>query len=215
MDITAPGINSYIENHTSEPSSLLQKIERDTNLRSIYPRMLSGKIQGRFISMVSKMIRPTTILEIGTFTGYSAICLAEGLQKDGHLHTIEINEELKQQNDIYFAEAGIKDKVTTYFGNAVDIIPQLDIQFDLIFIDADKLNYCNYFELSMNVLKTGGFILADNVLWSGKVLVKDSHKSDKDTEAVLAFNDMVQKDKRVENVIASIRDGITLIQKIC
>jgi predicted O-methyltransferase YrrM len=177
--------------------------------------MLSGKLQGRFISMISRMISPKSILEIGTFTGYSAICLAEGLQKDGQLHTIEINEELKQQNELYFSEAGISDRITTHFGNALDIIPQLDILFDLIFMDADKANYCNYFELSMKVLKTGGFILADNVLWSGKVLIKDPNKLDKDTEAVIAFNEMVQKDDRVENVMIPIRDGITLIQKIC
>jgi predicted O-methyltransferase YrrM len=215
MEITDPRISKYIEEHSSEPNNLLQKIERDTYLRSVYPRMLSGKTQGRFISMVSRMIRPKYVLEIGTFTGYSAICLAEGLQKNGQLHTIEINEELGVHNDGYFKEAGLQDKIITWFGNALDIIPQLGIEFDLIFIDADKINYCKYFELSMEVLKTGGFILADNVLWSGKVLNRDAHKTDKDTEAVMAFNELVQRDARVENVIVPLRDGMTLIQKIC
>lgn len=215
MEITDPRISKYIEEHSSEPNNFLQKIERETYLRSVYPRMLSGKTQGRFISMVSRMIRPKYVLEIGTFTGYSAICLAEGLQKNGQLHTIEINEELGVQNDGYFKEAGLQDKIITWFGNALDIIPQLGIEFDLIFIDADKINYCKYFELSMEVLKTGGFILADNVLWSGKVLNRDAHKTDKDTEAVMAFNELVQRDARVENVIVPLRDGMTLIQKIC
>ncbi len=215
MEITDSRISKYIEEHSSEPNNLLQKIERDTYLRSVYPRMLSGKTQGRFISMVSRMIRPKYILEIGTFTGYSAICLAEGLQINGQLHTIEINEEHRTQNDSYFAEAGLQDRIITWFGNALEIIPQLGIEFDLIFIDADKINYCKYYEMSMEVLKTGGFILADNVLWSGKVLARETQNTDKDTEAVRSFNDMVQQDKRVENVIVPLRDGMTLIQKIC
>jgi caffeoyl-CoA O-methyltransferase len=215
MEITDSRISKYIEEHSSEPNSILQKIERETYLRSVYPRMLSGKTQGRFISMVSRMIRPKNILEIGTFTGYSAICLAEGLQINGQLHTIEINEEHRTQNDSYFAEAGLQDRIITLFGNALEIIPQLGIEFDLIFIDADKINYCKYYEMSMEVLKTGGFILADNVLWSGKVLAREAQNTDKDTEAVRSFNDMVQQDKRVENVIVPLRDGMTLIQKIC
>lgn len=208
-------INKYIENHSSPAGSILERIERDTFIRSIYPRMLSGHLQGRFISMISKMIRPKFILEVGTFTGYSAICLSEGLMTNGQIHTIEISEELKTQNQKYFEEAGIAEKVTTYFGNALKIIPQLGIQFDLIFIDADKINYPIYYELCMQKLKAGGFILADNVLWSGKVLDENKDRLDKDTLAVIEFNKMVQNDPCTENVMIPIRDGMTLIQKIC
>lgn len=215
MSIVESGIDNYLENHVSRASDILNKIERETYLKSIYPRMLSGNVQGKFISMLSKMIRPENILEIGTFTGYSAICLAEGLTENGQLHTIEINEELKDQNQKHFDEAGLSDKITSYFGNALDIIPQIGIQFDLIFIDADKLNYCKYFDLTFEKLKTGGFILADNVLWSGKVLAENSKKADKDTVAIKKFNDKVQLDNRVENVMIPLRDGMTLIQKIC
>jgi predicted O-methyltransferase YrrM len=215
MSIVDSGIDEYIEKHTSKANKLLSKIERDTYLKSIYPRMLSGNVQGKFLSMVSKMIRPKHILEIGTFTGYSAVCLSEGLSKDGQLHTIEINEELKDQHQTYFEEAGIFHKITTYYGNALDVIPKLGIQFDLVFIDADKVNYCKYYDLSMAKLKMGGFILADNVLWSGKVLSENSSKTDKDTLAVKAFNEKVQNDTRVENVMIPLRDGLSLIQKIC
>lgn len=215
MQITDAGIEKYIQNHTSPASRILNKVERETYIKSIYPRMISGKIQGKFLQMISNMIKPTHILEIGTFTGYSAICLSEGLSKHGQLHTIEINEELKTQNELIFKEAGISDKVITYYGNALDIIPQIGIQFDLVFIDADKSNYCNYYELSMSNLKPGGFILADNVLWSGKVLMNNAEKIDKDTQAVIDFNEIVQLDKRVENVMIPMRDGLTLIQKKC
>ena len=215
MSIVNAGIDKYIEKHTSQAHSILNTIERETYLKSIYPRMISGKVQGRFIAMISKMIRPEYILEIGTFTGYSAICLAEGLSENGHLHTIEINKELKEQNQNYFDKARIKNKITTHFGNALDIIPQLGIQFDLIFIDADKVNYGRYYDLSMGKLKMGGFILVDNVLWSGKVLAEISGNTDKDMLAIKEFNEKVQQDKRVENVMIPLRDGISLIQKIC
>jgi len=216
MLITDAGIEKYIDVHTSIASEILNKIERETYLKSIYPRMLSGKVQGKFLSFISKMIKPQNILEIGTFTGYSAICLSEGLSEEGELHTIEINEELKAQNRKYFKEAKIEHKVFPHFGNAINIIPKLGIRFDLIFIDADKINYCKYFKLAMENLNIGGFILADNVLWSGKVLSeKNSQKADKDTEALKKFNNMVQEDDRVENVMIPLRDGMTLIQKIC
>lgn len=214
MIITEAEIEKYVDNHTSKASSILNKIDRETCLRSVYPRMLSGHVQGRFISMISKMIQPDYILEIGTFTGYSAICLAEGLNKNGQLHTIEINEELKDQNQEYFQEAKANKLITTHFGNALDIIPQLGIQFDLIFIDADKINYSNYYELSLEKLRPGGFILVDNVLWSGKVLSEDLKSSDKDTLAVKEFNTLVQLDQRIENVMVPLRDGMSLIQKI-
>ncbi len=215
MLIVDPKIEKYVEAHTSKGNKILDKIERNTYLKSIYPRMISGNVQGRFIAMVSKMIRPKYVLEIGTFTGYSAVCLTEGLQDDGQLHTIDINEELKDQNLKYFDEAGVSNKISSYFGNALDIIPKMDIEFDLIFIDADKISYCNYFDLAMNNLKIGGFILADNVLWSGKVIENNSGKKDKDTLAVKKFNEKVQKDKRVENVMIPLRDGLSLIQRVC
>ena len=216
MQIVDAGIEKYIEQHTSSASSILEKIDRETNLRSIYPRMLSGKVQGKFLTMVSRMINPKYILEIGTFTGYSAICLAEGLAENGELHTLEINEELENTNSDYFKEAKLKSKIITYYGNALDILPQLDIKFDLVFIDADKINYVNYFELCMQKLRIGGFILADNVLWSGKVLLNnDSNKVDKDADAIRKFNKLIQQDKRVENVMIPLRDGMTLIYKKC
>jgi caffeoyl-CoA O-methyltransferase len=215
MSLIPSELSKYIENHTSPGGNVLDKIERETYLKSIYPRMLSGNMQGRFLSMISKMIRPDFILEIGTFTGYSAICLCEGLSLTGKLHTIEINEELKRQNAKSFAEAGLSDKIVTHYGPATEIIPKLGIMFDLIFIDADKINYSNYYNLSMSILRKDGFILADNVLWSGKVIQKNSAKIDKDAEAVNKFNDLVQHDKRVENVMIPLRDGMSLIQKIC
>lgn len=214
MIITDSEIEKYVEKHTTEASTILNKIDRETYLRSVYPRMLSGHVQGRFISMISKMIQPDYILEIGTFTGYSAICMVEGLKKNGQLHTIEINEELKDQNLEYFKEAKANKLITTHFGSALDIIPQLGIQFDLIFIDADKINYSKYYELSMRKLRPGGFILVDNVLWSGKVLSDDLKSSDKDTLAVKEFNNLIQQDHRTENVMMPLRDGMTLIQKI-
>ncbi len=215
MSITSEDINAYLEQHTSEPNAVLNEIERETHLKSMYPRMLSGKIQGRFLSMVSRMICPKQILEIGTFTGYSAICLAEGLSNEGHLHSIEINEELKEMHDRFFEAAGITQKTTVHYGKAMDILPFSDIKFDLIFIDADKINYCNYFDVCIDLLQNGGFILVDNVLWSGKVLSENSSKKDKDTDALKNFNDKIQKDSRVENVMIPLRDGMTLIQKIC
>lgn len=215
MSIVEPGIDLYLEKHASKASDVLNNIERDTYLKSIYPRMISGNVQGKFIAMISKMIRPENILEIGTFTGYSAICLAEGLSGNGHLHTIEINEELKEQNQKHFDAAGLKDKITPHFGNALDVIPKLGIQFDLIFIDADKINYGKYFDLTMRKLKIGGFMMADNVLWSGKVIAEATGKTDKDTLAMKEFNDKVQQDIRVENVMIPLRDGITLMQKVC
>ena len=213
MQITDARIEAYIEKHTSAASRILDKVERETYVKSIYPRMISGKVQGKFLQIIAQMIQPTNILEIGTFTGYSAICLAEGLSKGGQLHTIEINEELKTQNELIFKEAGLANKITAYYGNALDIIPHIGIQFDLVFIDADKINYCNYYELSMNKLRSGGFILADNVLWSGKVLMNGSDKIDKDTQAVIDFNEVVQLDDRIDNVMIPLRDGLTLIRK--
>jgi len=215
MEIVDKQIERYIDQFTTEPDELLQKIDRETQIRSVYPRMLSGKVQGRFLAMISRMLRPKFVLEIGTFTGYSALCLAEGLAEDGHIDTIEINEELAEMNKLNFANAGLSDKITPHIGNAVEIIPTFGKMFDLIFIDADKINYPVYFELGMKVLKIGGFIIADNVLWSGKVLDSQNKNLDKDAEAVKIFNKLVNDDERVENVMIPLRDGMTIIQKIC
>ncbi len=215
MSIVSEDINAYLMQHTSEPNAVLNEIERETNLKSMYPRMLSGKIQGRFLSMVSRMICPKSILEIGTFTGYSAVCLAEGLAKGGQIHSIEINEELREMHERYFEAAGVNSKVMVHYGNAMDILPISGIKFDLVFIDADKVNYSNYFDVCIDLLHSGGFIIVENVLWSGKVLTGYSGKKDKDTDALKKFNDKIQKDSRVENVMIPLRDGMTLIQKIC
>lgn len=213
MDIVNPEIEKYIDSHTSEESELLSQLNRQTHLHELMPRMLSGHVQGRFLSLISKMVSPKYILEIGTFTGYSAICLAEGLQNDGELHTIDINEELKNKNSLWFKKAGYEGKIIQHIGNALEIIPVLNYDFDIVFIDADKSNYANYYNLVIDRLKSGAVILADNVLWSGKVLDNQPEKTDKDTEALKEFNKLVQEDARVENVMVSIRDGILLIRK--
>lgn len=214
MEIINPDIEKYIDEHTTSESPVLQKINRETHLYELMPRMLSGHVQGRFLSMISKMISPGYILEIGTYTGYSALCLAEGLTKKGQLHTIDINEELKEKNRRSFNDAGYGDQIIQHIGNALEIIPKLDFPFDLVFIDADKGNYLKYYQLVLESLRPGALILADNVLWSGKVLNENGEKIDKDTQAIIDFNEYVQQDKRVENVLVSIRDGLFLIRKL-
>jgi predicted O-methyltransferase YrrM len=175
--------------------------------------MLSGHLQGRILSMMSKMINPKYILEIGTYTGYSAICLAEGMQSDGKLITIDINEELSDMSQAYFAKAGFNKNIESHVGNALDIIPTLNHSWDLVFIDADKVNYSNYYDLVINGLNHGGFIIADNVLWSGKV-VEPIMPNDKDTKELLEFNKKVNEDSRVENVLMPVRDGLMILRKI-
>lgn len=211
MDIIQKEIQAYAEKHTSEESPLLKKINRDTHAQVLMPRMLSGQLQGRVLSMISCMIRPQTILEIGTYTGYSALCLVEGLQEKGKLITIDINEELHDRVSGYFREANVEDRIDYRIGDATAIIPQLRERFDLVFIDADKENYGRYFDLVIDRVNLNGFILADNVLWSGKVL---QAKPDKDTRAIVDFNEKIQRDPRVENVLLPIRDGMMLIRKI-
>jgi predicted O-methyltransferase YrrM len=211
MDIIQKEIQAYAEKHTSEESPLLKKINRDTHAQVLMPRMLSGQLQGRVLSMISCMIGPKTILEIGTYTGYSALCLAEGLREGGKLITIDINEELYDRVSGYFREANIQDRIDYRIGDASAIIPQLDERFDLVFIDADKENYGRYFDLVIDRVNLNGFILADNVLWSGKVL---QAKPDKDTRAIVEFNEKIQHDPRVENVLLPIRDGMMLMRKI-
>ena len=213
MEFIDEDLNQYCEDHTTPETEVLRKLNRETHANVMMPRMLSGHIQGRTLAMFSQMIRPQNILEIGTYTGYSGISLAEGLTENGTLHTIDINDELEDMVRRYFAEAGITDKVKYYLGNALEIIPTIDATFDLVFIDADKINYSNYFDLVIDKVRPGGFIIADNVLWSGKVLEKFRKKLDKDTEALLQFNQKVQDDDRVENVLLPIRDGLLVMQK--
>lgn len=211
MEFIDPRLLSYSEAHSTPETPLLRQLNRDTHANVLKPRMLSGHLQGRFLSMVSQMVRPTAILEIGTYTGYSAICLAEGLSPNGRLITIEKNEELEDRLRRTFADAGLTSKIDLRIGNALKILPELEGPFDLVFIDADKENYANYFDLVVDRVRPGGFILGDNVLWSGKVL---DDKPDKDTKAILSFNDRVQHDSRVENVLLPIRDGIMVMRRL-
>ncbi|MBS1490262.1 MAG: O-methyltransferase [Bacteroidetes bacterium] len=210
MDFLPQAIQQYIEQHTSDESALLKKINRDTQANVLKPRMLSGHVQGRFLSLISKLIQPKRILEIGTYTGYSAVCLAEGLAVGGQLTTIDINEELETKVRTSFKEAGLSDIIDYRIGNAQKIIPLLNDVFDLVFIDADKENYSLYFDLVIDKVKPGGLILADNVLWSGKIVTP---KPDKDTQAIIDFNRKVQEDNRVENLLLPLRDGIMMIRR--
>lgn len=214
MEFLDKELDEYIAKHSSPESQLLQHLNRDTWANVLMPRMLSGHLQGRVLSMLSHMIKPKRVLEIGTYTGYSAICLAEGLEKDGIMHTIDINEELSDMVNAYFKEARIEDKTRYHIGNALEIIPKLNEQWDLVFIDADKENYSNYFDLVIDQVGQGGFIIADNVLWSGKVLEKNREKTDKDTLAIMEFNEKVHQDNRVENVLFPVRDGLMVLRKI-
>ena len=213
MEFLDKDLDEYVVNYSSEEPQLLQQLNRDTWANVIMPRMLSGHLQGRVLSMLSHMINPTNILEIGTYTGYSAICLAEGMKNEGHLHTIDINEELEDMVRAYFEEARLKDQITYHIGNALQIIPALKVNWDLVFIDADKENYSNYFDLVIDQTNKGGFIIVDNVLWSGKVLEKNRKKLDKDTKAIMDFNVKVHQDDRVENVLFPIRDGLMVLRK--
>jgi len=212
MEFLPEKIEQYACQHTQAESDVLAKLNRETWAKVLIPRMLSGHLQGRALSMFSKMIRPKTILEIGTYTGYSAICLSEGLQEDGKLHTIDINEELKSMSSSYFEKAGIADNVIQYVGNAKEIIPKINDDFDLVFIDADKENYSNYFEIVIDKMPIGGFIIADNVLWSGKVVEKINDK-DQETKALKDFNTLIHNSDRVDHILMPIRDGLMICQK--
>lgn len=213
MKFLAEEIEEYSVAHTEDESALLKSLNRETHANVLSPRMLSGHLQGRFLSMISRMIRPDRILEIGTYTGYSALCLCEGLNPGGELITIDINEELETFTRGYFNQTPYKDQIDYRIGNAVDIIPSISDTFDLVFIDADKINYSSYFNLCLDKVRTGGFIIADNVLWSGKV-VQPLVKNDKDTQALLDFNRMVHEDSRVSNILLPIRDGLMVLQKL-
>ena len=211
MDFIKNEILQYAEKHTSPESDLLKRVNRHTHAQVMMPRMLSGHLQGRILSMLSHMLKPTYILEIGTYTGYSALCLAEGLATGGKLITIDINEELEDLVRGYFEQSGLGSQLEYHIGNALNIIPTLGYRYDLVFIDADKENYSRYFDLVIDRVNLNGIILADNVLWSGKVL--DS-KPDKDTRAILEFNEKVSRDARVESVLLPVRDGIMMLRKV-
>jgi len=213
MHFISEAIESYVDNHSEEEPELLQQLSRETHLQVLRPRMLSGHFQGRFLSLLSKMIRPKTILEIGTYTGYSAICMAEGLAKDGHLHTIDINEELYDFQRRFFDKSGYGPQIIQHVGSALDIIPNLDMSFELVFIDADKENYPAYFDLVIDKVAPNGIILSDNVLWSGKV-VEPIDPKDKSTPVLLEYNKKLKEDPRVETLLLPIRDGLTLCRKI-
>jgi caffeoyl-CoA O-methyltransferase len=212
MEFIDEKLDAYVCLHTTNEDELLKELNRQTHLKILQPRMLSGHFQGRFLSMISKMIQPKSILEIGTYTGYSALCLAEGLKKDGKLLTIDKNAELEEFVGNFFQKSAYSEQIEYIIADAMQYIPTIDQQFDLVFIDADKGNYLNYYQLVIEMIPSGGYILADNVLWSGKVIDEKS-KNDKDTNAILEFNQFVMNDHRVENVLLPIRDGLFLIRK--
>jgi predicted O-methyltransferase YrrM len=213
MEFLDEKIEAYVVAHTEKEDALLSKINRDTNTNVLLPRMLSGHLQGRVLSMLSYMIQPKKILEIGTYTGYSAICLAEGMVEGGALITIDKNEELEERVSTFFEESPFSKQIKYVIGNAMEELPKLDGGFDLVFIDADKRNYQNYFDMVFDKLNTGGFIIADNVLWSGKVADDTLKKIDKDTQALIDFNKKMHEDDRVQNVLFPIRDGLMILRK--
>ena len=205
-------LENYILRNIDEEDNVLQELTRETFLKTVHPRMVSGHLQGLVLTMISKMIRPRNILEVGTFTGYSAICLAKGLQKGGRLHTIEIVDELHSFSSRYFKKAGISESIVQYSGSALDIIPALPGPFDLVFLDADKREYCTYYDLVFDKVPSGGYILADNILWGGKV-IDPPEVSDAQTQGIIEFNEKIRNAPGIEKVILPIRDGIVIIRK--
>jgi predicted O-methyltransferase YrrM len=202
-------LDDYIVDHSQKEPELLQQLSKETWQKVLAPRMLSGHFQGRVLSLISKMVNPKYILEIGTYTGYSALCLAEGIQTKGLLHTIDNNEEIFDLQRKYFDKSIYGNQIIQHIGNALNVIPSLDITFDLVFIDADKKNYPNYLEIILPKLKSGSIILSDNVLWTGKV-IEPLQKSDQDTKALLEYNKMINEHSQLETVLLPIRDGLTL-----
>ena len=205
-------IDDYVVAHTQKEPELLQKLNRETNQKVLQPRMLSGHYQGRLLSLISKLVRPQHILEIGTYTGYSALCLAEGMAENGILDTIDVNEELYDLQKSYFEASPWKEQIRQHLGDATEIIPTLKEDFDLIFIDADKPNYPKYFKLIMGKLRSGGIIISDNVLWSGKV-VEPVKEDDESTRALLEYNRLLAEDERLETVMLPVRDGLTISRR--
>jgi len=209
MNFLPSDIDKYVVDHSQKEPELLQQLNKETWQKVLYPRMLSGAFQGRLLAMISKLINPKNILEIGTYTGYSALCLAEGIQKNGNLFTIDKNEELEGFAKKYFDKSPYQNQISQLVGNALDIIPTISEKFDLVFIDADKSNYSNYFNLIIDKMNSGGVILSDNVLWSGKV-VEEIKPKDKDTKALIEYNKLLNSDDRIETILLPIRDGLTI-----
>lgn len=212
MEFISQELDDYVSAHTEQESELLYELNRRTHLEVLQPRMLSGHFQGRVLSMISHMVQPKSILEIGTYTGYSAICMAEGLAEGGKITTIDKNEELEDLITEFFGRAGLSETIDFRIGNAMEIIPTLDEQFDLVFIDADKGNYGNYYDMVIDKVPSGGYILLDNVLWSGKVL-EEAEPGDIDTKELISLNKRLHEDDRVQNIILPIRDGLTILRK--
>ncbi|MFT5859882.1 MAG: caffeoyl-CoA O-methyltransferase [Flavobacteriaceae bacterium] len=212
MEFISQELDDYVCGHTEKEPELLSDLNRTTHMNVLVPRMLSGHFQGRVLSMISHMIKPTNVLEIGTYTGYSALCFAEGLAEDGKILTLDKNEELEDMVNEYIDKSDFKGRITVQIGDAIEIIPTLDEKFDLVFIDADKSNYINYYNLVMDKMDAGGYILVDNVLWSGKVL-KEAKPDDIDTKTLIEFNDLVHADSRVQEVLLPIRDGLMILRK--
>ncbi|MBU2525853.1 MAG: O-methyltransferase [Bacteroidetes bacterium] len=210
MHFLSPQLEDYVAKHSEKEPELLRQLHRETLLKVLQPRMISGHFQGRVLSLISKLIQPKNIIEIGTYTGYSALCLAEGLQKEGQLHTIDVNPELVALQQKYFKASGYEHQIVAHLGNALDIIPNIEASFDLAFIDADKLNYSRYFDAIVPKMQKGGVILSDNVLWSGKVLFTTEQKTDKTTQAIIDYNKKLAADPRVETILLPIRDGLTV-----
>lgn len=205
-------LEQYILSHIDNESDLLKELDRDAHVNLLRPRMLSGHLQGKILKMFCRILRPRTILEIGTYTGYAALCLAEGAPDDAEIHTIEVNDELEDFILKHLHKSKLQDKIHLHIGDALEIIPKIDCMFDLVFIDANKRHYCEYYELIFDKVRQGGLILADNTLWDGKVL-ETPHHTDKQTIGIQLFNDMIGQDNRVEKVILPIRDGLTMIWK--
>ena len=212
MDFLDKKLDDYVVAHTEPENEVLEELNRQTHLQVLIPRMLAGHYQGRVLSMLSHMIKPKSVLEIGTYTGYSAICFAEGMPENGIIHTIDLNEELESFQNKYFEKSGYRNKIVQHIGNAIEIIPALEGNFDLVYIDADKENYCKYFDLVIDRVKPGGYIIADNVLWSGKV-IEPLDPADEETRMLLEYNKKVQEDDRVQNVLLPIRDGLMVARK--
>jgi len=205
-------ILNYVELNSQQEPTLLKELNKETNLKILNPRMLCSSYQGRVLSIISKIIKPKKVLEIGTYTGYSALCIAEGLDKNGIIHTIDINEELKEIQNKYFKKSGFGNQIQQHIGNAIEIIPKINECFDFVYLDADKENYNEYFDLIIDKIVSGGVLICDNVLWSGKVL-NTNHK-DLITEKLIEFNQLVKKDKRLDSIILPIRDGLSICRKI-
>ena len=214
MDFISDDIMTYAINHTQEESNLLKALNKETHQKILQSRMISGHFQGRVLSFISQLIRPETILEIGTYTGYATLCLAEGLTKNGKIHTIEINEELIDFQKKYFDQSKFKNQIFTHIGDAIDIIPKLKLKYDLIFLDADKANYPNYMEMVVPKLKRGGVLVADNVLWSGKVLDYQQKRDDIETKGIKLFSELVKKNSSLQTLLLPIRDGLMMCRKI-